>query len=68
MEDEHTGNTRTVQADYFFSTMPVKDLIKAFGEIVPEEVQKVSQGLLYRDFITVGLLMKKLKKSHKKSV
>lgn len=56
------GNTKSVlNGDYFFSTMPVKDLINAFGNNVPEKVKDVSQGLKYRDFITVGLLLNKLK-------
>ena len=59
--DENTGLIKTLKGDYFFSTMPVKELIRSFGDIVPDEVQKVSQGLIYRDFITVGLLLKKLK-------
>jgi protoporphyrinogen oxidase len=46
--------------DYFFSTMPVRDLIRAIGAPVPGEVRKVSEGLMYRDFITVGLLASKL--------
>jgi protoporphyrinogen oxidase len=29
--------------------------------LVPKDVQQVAQGLMYRDFITVGLLLKKLK-------
>lgn len=61
VKDENTGNIKTKKGDYFFSTMPVKDLIKALGKSVPPEVQQVAQGLLYRDFITVGLLLKKLK-------
>lgn len=60
VKDENTGNVETRKGDYFFSTMPVKDLIQAFGEGVPGEVRRVSQGLIYRDFITVGLLLKKL--------
>ena len=41
--------------------MPIKDLYAAFGEEnVPEEAYKVASGLVYRDFITVGLLVKKL--------
>ena len=28
---------------------------------VPQEVREVSEGLMYRDFITVGLLVSKLK-------
>jgi protoporphyrinogen oxidase len=55
-------NTTTVlDGDYFFSTMPVKELIKAFGNDVPENVKQISEGLKYRDFITVGLLLNKLK-------
>jgi len=46
--------------DYFFSTMPVRDLVRAMGAEVPSEVVEVSEGLKYRDFITVGLLAKRL--------
>ncbi len=48
-------------ADLFFSTMPVKDLILGMGERVPENVKYVAENLPYRDFITVGLLVNKLK-------
>jgi protoporphyrinogen oxidase len=50
----------TYRGDYFFSTMPVRDLIRAIGESAPQSVIDVSEGLMYRDFITVGLLAKKL--------
>ena len=56
-----TGERQTVEADYFFSTMPVKELIRSLDAPVPSNVQEVSDGLIYRDFITVGLLLKKLK-------
>jgi protoporphyrinogen oxidase len=46
--------------DYFISTMPVRDLIRAFSIPPPAEVIEVSDGLMYRDFITVGLLASKL--------
>lgn len=55
------GNKSAVRGDYFFSTMPVKDLINAMGDEVPSPVKTVSDGLQYRDFITVGLLLNKLK-------
>ena len=56
------GVVRTCNCDYFFSTMPVKDLIGSLRDIeVPEKVARIAQGLPYRDFITVGLLVKKLK-------
>jgi protoporphyrinogen oxidase len=61
IKDEITGNITTKKADYFFSTMPVKELIQNFDKGVPEKVQRVARGLLYRDFITVGLLLKELK-------
>ena len=41
--------------------MPVKKLISSWNTSVPKEVQKIANGLKYRDFITVGLLLKKLK-------
>ncbi len=46
--------------DYFFSTMPVRDLIRAVSGEVPKEVAAVGEGLMYRDFIIVGLLARKL--------
>ena len=59
--DALSGTTKTVHGDYFFSTMPVKELIAGFGNVVPADVKAVSDGLQYRDFITVGLLLNKLK-------
>ena len=53
----------TVACDYFLSTMPVKELVAAMDNEktpVPAEVRRVSDGLVYRDFITVGLLLDKL--------
>ncbi len=47
-------------ADVFFSTMPVRDLVAGMGDGVPAEVRRVADGLPYRDFMTVGLLVKKL--------
>jgi protoporphyrinogen oxidase len=55
-----SGERVTFTGDYFFSTMPVKDLIRSFSCEVPAEVREVAEGLVYRDFITVGLLAKKL--------
>jgi len=55
--------TETFPCDYFLSTMPVKELIAAIDSPknpVPPEVKRVADGLVYRDFITVGLLLDKL--------
>lgn len=61
IKDELTGEITNIKGDYFFSTMPVKELIQCFESEVPSDVYKVANGLVYRDFITVGLLLKKLK-------
>ncbi len=51
-----------VDSDYFVSTMPVKHLVRMMPE-APNDVKEVAEGLVYRDFITLGVLLKKLKKS-----
>jgi protoporphyrinogen oxidase len=59
---DNTANIKnTIKGDYYFSTMPVKDLIAGMGDKVPANVKKVALNLQYRDFITVGLLLNKLK-------
>ncbi|OMP80062.1 NAD(P)/FAD-dependent oxidoreductase [[Flexibacter] sp. ATCC 35208] len=58
-KDSETGESYTFCGDYFFSTMPVQELIAGMGEEVPGSVREVAAGLQYRDFITVGLLIKK---------
>jgi protoporphyrinogen oxidase len=55
-----TGEKVEYQGDYFFSTMPVQELIAGMNGSVPNEVKDVAAGLQYRDFITVGVLLKKL--------
>jgi protoporphyrinogen oxidase len=54
------GHELELRADYVFSTMPVRSLIRAIDTEVPAEVKTVAEGLMYRDFITVGVLLKKL--------
>ena len=56
-----TGERQTLAGDYFFSTMPMRELVTAMDAPVPANVREVSEGLQYRDFITVGLLADKLK-------
>lgn len=57
---DESGRRVSFAGDYFFSTMPVRDLIRSLNVSVPAEVTEVSEGLMYRDFITVGLLVSKL--------
>lgn len=50
----------TVDGDIFISSMPVKDLVAGMGESVPADAKEIADGLPYRDFVTVGLLLDKL--------
>lgn len=54
------GVETAYDCDAFFSSMPVKDLMESFSPAVPDDVLSIAQGLPYRDFITVGVLVKKL--------
>ena len=59
------NKTKTIETPYLFSTMPVKDFILGMNGAVPGKVKKIASGLQYRDFMTVGLLLSKLKvKNH----
>ena len=61
VEGINGAGVRTAFAgDYFFSTMPVRDLVRGLSAPVPAEVAEVAEGLMYRDFITVGLLASRL--------
>ncbi len=53
------GENLRFEADYFFSSMPVKDLILGM-DAAPENIRGIAGALPYRDFITVGLLLKRL--------
>ena len=54
-----SGTCRRVPCDYLISTMPVRDLT-AMLEPDDAEVIRVADRLPYRDFMTVGLLVKKM--------
>jgi len=57
---EAGGAETRYDADYVISTMPVRDLVLGLGPDVPARVREVAAGLEYRDFITVGLLYRRL--------
>ena len=56
---DEEGNEHTEKGDYVISSMPLKDLVLAMSD-VPENVREVAEGLPYRDFVTVGLLVDRL--------
>ena len=47
--------------DYLFSSMPVRDFIAGINPVPPAEVLRVASGLQYRDFLTIGLLLPRMK-------
>ncbi|MCE5344532.1 MAG: NAD(P)/FAD-dependent oxidoreductase [Eubacteriales bacterium] len=58
------GVEERLEGDAFFSSMPVKDLINAM-KAVPADIRSVANGLPYRDFVTVGLLVNRLNLQNK---
>lgn len=56
-----SGKSHLQTADAVFSSMPIRDLVAAMGTSVPPAVGQIAHDLPYRDFITVGLYLKKLK-------
>lgn len=55
------GSWADFQASHVVSTMPVRDLVRALRPAPAPEVLSVGSALQYRDFITVGLLYRKLR-------
>lgn len=57
------GQREAVKADYVISSMALKDLLRGL-KAVPQEVRRIGEGLSYRDFVTVGVLVKKIRLSN----
>jgi protoporphyrinogen oxidase len=57
--DSVTGQSTVTGGDYFFSTMPVSELVAGMDEETPREIKEIAAGLQYRDFITVGILLRR---------
>jgi len=55
------GIAKEYTGDYFISSMPIVELINGMGTAVPAPVKEIANALQYRDFIMVGILVKKLK-------
>ncbi|MBQ9009872.1 MAG: NAD(P)/FAD-dependent oxidoreductase [Clostridia bacterium] len=59
VEETARGKQTTLSCDYLFSSMPVSDLFAGTPGL-PENAKKAALALPYRDFMTVGLLVKRL--------
>jgi protoporphyrinogen oxidase len=64
VRDEHTGAVRLVPCDDFVSTIPICELTTLLN---PEDSQvaRIAGGLPYRDFMTVGLLLRRMNSTSK---
>jgi protoporphyrinogen oxidase len=60
VRDEASGLCEDLPCDYFFSTMPVRELVAMVEPAPPASVRDVAAGLCYRDFLTVGILLDRL--------
>lgn len=57
------GTRLDFELEQFVSTMPVRELVQALRPAPVPRVLEIASGLQYRDFITVGLLYKRLRKT-----
>lgn len=55
------GRELRIDGDWLISTMPVRELVAAMTSPVPESVREAAEGLIYRDFMTAGLLLRRMK-------
>lgn len=61
VECEVSGERKIIKGDIFISSMPIKDLINDIQHTkVDKNILRIANGLPYRDFVTIGLLVKKL--------
>ena len=54
------GLEQRYEADCFVSTMPVRELVLGLSPEAPQRPREVAAGLEYRDFVIVGLLLRRL--------
>jgi protoporphyrinogen oxidase len=60
VKDSHDSSVRTIPCDYMLSTMPIRELA---GQLQAQdaEISRVAHALPYRDFMTAGLLVKRMR-------
>ena len=57
------GSELTLPAGHVISTMPMRELVQALRPAPAPQALAVGNGLQYRDFFTVGLLYRKLRRT-----
>ena len=53
------GVEKKAEGDIFISSMPIKDLVRGMND-VPRAVAEIAEGLPYRDYMTLGILVHRL--------
>jgi protoporphyrinogen oxidase len=53
------GATRTYTGTHYISTLPIRELIYACDPALPAEIIRAADGLRYRDYLTVAMLVNK---------
>ena len=61
------GVEKELAGDIVISSMPLKDLILGMND-VPEHALEIAKGLPYRDYMTLGVLVKKLNLVNKTNI
>ena len=51
------GKSKRFEAEHFITTVPLTKLIEGLGDAAPESVANAANGLAYRDFILVALIV-----------
>lgn len=61
------GEEKELEADIVISSMPLKDLVAGMND-VPKKEADIAKGLPYRDYMTLGVLVKKLNLKNKTDI
>ncbi|MEO7966015.1 MAG: NAD(P)/FAD-dependent oxidoreductase, partial [Gemmatimonadaceae bacterium] len=48
---------RRIEGDHFINTMPVRHLVRSIEPAPPQAIRDAGEGLNYRDFLTVALML-----------
>ena len=56
---EKDGAETEIEGNIVISSMPIKDLVAGMNN-VPSDIARIASGLPYRDYMTLGVLVKKL--------
>ena len=64
---EENGVSKQMEGDIFVSSMPIKDLVAGMND-VDENIVRIADGLPYRDFVTIGLLVDRLNLKNKTKI